>query len=289
MAETGVEAAAQVEEGHLVTDDGVRLVWRWDRPSEPRATVVVAHGFAEYLTRHKHDTAAMVEAGFEVLRYDMRGHGNSGGRRGHVDAFDDYLGDLRRMLALAHERGVGPVALLAHSQGGLIATKALLDGQLPVCAVVLSNPALVTKAAVPEWKKAAAKVLSRLLPTFSLPTGLPASAISRDSESVRDYEQDPLIFGTGSARWGWEFMSAQRQVQRRTLRIEVPLLVQLGSSDGIIDPEFSRTWFADAQGDDVTITMWPDFYHELYNEPEAERAQVLAELVSWLTDHTQVA
>ena len=289
MAETGIEAAVQVEEGHLVTDDGVRLVWRWDRPSDPRGTVVVAHGFAEYLRRHNNDAAAMVAAGFEVLRYDMRGHGNSGGRRGHVDAFEDYLKDLRRMLALAHERGAGPVALLAHSQGGLIATKALLDAQLPVCAVVLSNPALVTKAAVPEWKKAAAKVLSRLLPTFSLPTGVPASAISRDPASVRDYGQDPLIFANGTMRWGWEFMSAQRQVQQRTLRVGVPLLVQLGSADGVIDPEFSRTWFADAQGDDITVTTWPGYYHELYNEPEAERAQVLAELVSWLTDHAQAA
>ncbi|MCO4761110.1 MAG: lysophospholipase [Myxococcales bacterium] len=269
------------ENGHLVTGDGIKLVWRWDRPEQAVGTVLIAHGFGEYLRRHTHDADAFVAAGIAVLRYDMRGHGNSGGKRGHVDRFADYISDLKTMLTLAHDKGTGPVALLAHSQGGLIATKALLAGALPVKAVVLSNPAIHTKAHVPEWKKFAAKILSRGLPGFILPTGLPATAISRDPASVRDYEDDPLIFGNGTARWGWEFMSAQREVEREKLTMTVPLLVQLSTADQIIDAEFSRSWYATAQGDDITVTDWAGFYHELYNEPPDERQKVLAELTEW--------
>lgn len=289
MVDVKPTSADQPEEGHLVTADGIRLLWRWDRAEVARGTVLIAHGFAEHLERHAHDAAALVTAGFDVLRYDMRGHGRSGGKRGYVDHFQDYITDLRAILGLAHAHGRGPVVLLGHSQGGLIVTKALLAGPLAVRGVVLTNPALETKAAVPQWKKVAAKVFSRAVPGLSLPTGLPASAISRDPASVSAYEADPLIFDAATARWGWEFMEAQRETQASTLRIDVPLLVQLGTADGIIDAEFSRTWFATAQGDDITVTSWPGFYHELYNEPEAERIKVLDELVTWLTEHATAA
>lgn len=75
----------------LETADGIRLATRrWPALDQGRATVVVAHG----LTANKDEPrvvslcAALQRQGFEVIAYDSRGHGQSGGQC--------TLGDLER-------------------------------------------------------------------------------------------------------------------------------------------------------------------------------------------------
>ncbi len=275
--------ATTSEEGHIVASDGVRLALQWDRPETPVGTVVVAHGYREHLRRQQNLADACLSIGLRVLRYDMRGHGRSGGRRGHIQSFNDYIVDLRQVLALAAQEGEGPLFLVAHSQGGLITLHALFDAPLPVQGIVLSNPAVATKVDVPEWKKTAARLLSRVLPTFGLPSSIPPETISRDAASVAEYSSDPLIFPNDTTRWGWEFMTAQREAQERSLHVTVPLLAQIGTGDQLIDPAVGESWCNRITGDDVTVTAWPGFYHELYNEPEADRERVLGELTDWLS------
>ncbi|HEY4186107.1 MAG TPA: alpha/beta fold hydrolase, partial [Polyangia bacterium] len=65
----------------------------------PRLVVVFTHGFSPYATPYRHVAQALVEAGHAVTLYDVRGHGHSTGRRGHVEAFDDYVADLERVVA----------------------------------------------------------------------------------------------------------------------------------------------------------------------------------------------
>lgn len=282
---TTTTPAVQQEEGHLVARDGVRLAYRWFRPEGARQTVVVHHGFAEHMGRYRHLIAALSAAGYETFLYDARGHGASGGRRGHVDAFSDYVADLRQMLDhVASVRGSAPV-LLGHSQGGLIVTTALQERALPVTAVALSNPALAASVEVPGWKVVAAKTLSRLLPTVALPVGIPASHISRDPASVREYESDPAIFGSGTTRWGAEFLAAQAKVLGAKLRMSQPLLVLIGTGDQVVDPQVSRAYYAGAEAAECSIELYEGFYHELFNEPEGERERPLQAFVAWLDGH----
>ena len=132
---------------------------RYHRPqrADPIAHVVVAHGFAEYTRRQVNLAEALVSAGMSVLRYDMRGHGHSGGRRGHVERFDDYVDDLCDMVERARTPDV-PLYVVGHSQGGLITTRAMMQGRLraaahpePVCALdllSLANEALLLSGQV---------------------------------------------------------------------------------------------------------------------------------------------
>ncbi|MBP47048.1 MAG: lysophospholipase, partial [Myxococcales bacterium] len=108
-----------VELGQITTHDGINLSLRWDRVESPVAHVVIAHGFAEYTRRQRHLAQALVKAGMSVLRYDMRGHGHSGGRRGHVERFDDYVDDLLEVVDVARSESL-PLFVMGHSQGGLI-------------------------------------------------------------------------------------------------------------------------------------------------------------------------
>lgn len=101
----------------LVTTDDVPLVGRRWRRAEPVAVVVLVHGFAASSTEA--DVEALAEhlhaASFEVITYDARGHGGSGG--------ECTLGDLERYDVAAAVAEVAesaaPVVVVGASMGAI--------------------------------------------------------------------------------------------------------------------------------------------------------------------------
>lgn len=290
MASEPAQSSTTVEDGSLSAADGTRLVYSLHRATKPRAAVLVAHGYADHRRRYRHFVTALLKAGISVLAYDMRGHGESGGRRGFIHAFDEYLDDLGLMVEFAREQMPSPLFLVAHSMGGLVATLWFQNGERELAGLVLSNPALQVKMPVPGWKMTAARLLSRLLPAFSLPTGLPAELISRDAEEVRLYAEDPLVFSNATSRWAVEFADAQEDCLRRPTDFRVaPALVLLGTGDGVIDSSISRSFYDSVASQDCQVRVRDGAYHELFNDQKPDRDEVLVELLAWLDEKIAAA
>src|SRR5262249_10945813 len=136
-----VPTMEQTEEGFFSARDGLRLFWHTSRVASPAAHVAVIHGYGEHLGRQAEISRALNGAGYTTHLLDVRGHGQSGGKRGHVDRFEEYLSDLELFLARVKEQAKdAPVYLLGHSHGGLIAARYLLDKPEAVRGIVLSSP-----------------------------------------------------------------------------------------------------------------------------------------------------
>lgn len=129
----------------ITASDGVRLRAGHWRAAQPRGTVLIFTGRTEYLEKY-HDTALfLTRSGYDVLSVDWRGQGLSDPahpsppRNGHIDDFAEYQTDVAALTTLAHDKGVGPWHVLAHSMGGAIALRALSRG-LPVATASFSAP-----------------------------------------------------------------------------------------------------------------------------------------------------
>jgi len=88
--------------------------------------------------------SAIADAGFMVLRYDKRGVGQSGGRAESA-GLQDYVEDLRGALKLLFERkDVDPkrVAIVGHSEGGLVALLAAAKEKKVAGVVLLATPGM---------------------------------------------------------------------------------------------------------------------------------------------------
>ena len=102
---------------------GLSMFTQWWLPdAPPKAVMAICHGIGEHSGRYPNLAVPLVETGFAVYGYDLRGHGHSGGQRGHINRWSDYRQDLQLFLDFvhSHQRTV-PIFLYAHSLGSLIA------------------------------------------------------------------------------------------------------------------------------------------------------------------------
>lgn len=122
LAPAGAYAHTPEHELVVVADDGVPLHVEVDEPSPEaasagRPTVVFSHGFCLSSTSWVLQRKALISAGYRVVAWDQRGHGQSG--RGDAASYDiDQLGrDLYRVVQEVVPEG--GMVLIGHSMGGM--------------------------------------------------------------------------------------------------------------------------------------------------------------------------
>lgn len=254
------------------------------RPEQPKAVVLVVHGFGEHSGRYGYLVPSLTAAGYAVYALDHRGHGRSPGKRGHIDSFDDYLADVRALAAFAQAASPGlPVVVFGHSLGGLIALLYALRYPSGLAGVIASAP-LLTKPNVSPMLLTVAQLLSRVAPSFALDTGLDATTISRDPVEVERYTSDPQVHSKSTARAGSEIMKAIDWAQAHAGELTVPLLLYHGDADNLVPIEGSRRFFAAVQEQDKQFVERPGGYHESHND--LGRDELFAMIVAWLNAHS---
>lgn len=279
-------AMQPTEEGFFSARDGLRLFWHTARVEAPAAHVAVVHGYAEHLGRHVEITRALNAAGYTVHLVDVRGHGQSGGKRAHCDRFDEYLSDLELFLARVKEQAQGaPVFLLGHSHGGLIAARYLLDKPEAVQGVVLSSPYFRLKLAVPALKIMAGKLIGKVLPALPMKNALQAEQLTRDVAIQNATKSDPLYQQIATPRWFTESSAAQDAVLRRATEFVTPFLLLFGGADPIADAAAGREFFEHATSKDKQHKQYDGLLHELFHEPE--RDLVFRDVVGWLDERAR--
>ena len=94
-------AAIHESTGELAGSDGIKIFYRQYQAESERARMVIAHGLGEHSGRYGNVIERVLPKGISVWVPDHRGHGRSGGHRGHVLNFEQYLTDLRETVDLA--------------------------------------------------------------------------------------------------------------------------------------------------------------------------------------------
>ena len=257
----------------------------WRPEGEPRAVLLLVHGYAEHSGRYAHVADYFVNEGYAVYALDHRGHGKSAGRRGYFDRFRFLLDDLDTFFGLVRKREPERrVFLVGHSMGGLLAAAYAIRHPDKVDGLVLSGAGVKVGEDVSPLLRVLSGIISALLPGVGV-TRLEAAAISRDTEIVARYDSDPLNYrGQVPARVGAEMLNTARWVMREAHVITGPVLIMHGTEDRLANPAGSRELYEAISSSDKTLKLWDGLYHEIFNEPEKE--QVLAFMRAWLAERT---
>ena len=260
----------------ITTRDGLSLVVEHHAVANPRARLVIVHGYAEHRRRYDHVVAKLRERGFECHTFDLRGHGESEGPKAHVSRFEDYLEDLDAVAKTVAK----PAMLLGHSLGGLISLAYVRAHPETFTALVVSSPFLGPAFPVPKVQAIFAQLAARITPAIPIPSPLGPHWVSRDPEEVRKYASDPLVHRITTPRWFTEVTRAQAELIEHAGEIKTPTLFLLAGEDHIADHQLGRAMSEKMSFADVRI--YPELYHEVFNELADDRARVLDDLTDWL-------
>jgi alpha-beta hydrolase superfamily lysophospholipase len=283
---TPLRTAAAVEHrtGAFRAADGVEIRWQAWSPPEPSACILLSHGLGEHAGRYARLAGDLAGHGIAVWAPDHRGHGTSGGPRGHAARFDDFARDFEafRVEAAGLLPRV-PLFLYGHSLGGLIALRYLqTHPSHPFRGAVLSAPLLGFHLRPPRWKTALAGVLNRVAPTVRFANELDPAGLSHDAEYVASYRDDPLVHPWITPRLYAELLAAIPRALSQGGALRLPLLFLLPGADPILRTDVSRT-FAGGLAGDATVKVYEGMYHEPHNE--VERGRVSTDVAAWIAAH----
>ena len=272
-----------------------RYTWGADLES-PRGVVQIAHGLGEHSARYARVAQALTAAGYRVAAIDHRGHGgsitNTPGDFG-APGWDGLVADLVAFGTSLAESDPGlPLFLVAHSMGSFAAQSALLDHSDQYIGVVLSGTSALDvlaagMAAAPEGAPAGLEAFNA---GFEHRTGY--EWLSRDEAEVDAYVADPLCgFDAPPETMGALFSHVGRLADPEALagiRSDLPLLLVSGDADPLAGGgqliELLGQRYRDAGLTDVTVRLYPQARHEVFNE--TNRDEVVGDVVEWVRAHT---
>lgn len=255
---------------------------------DARAALVLVHGTGEHHGRYEHVAKYVNEQGFDVYTGDLPGCGRSGGKRGHIDSFGEYVETVRRWTLHAFAKSQGrPVFLMGHSLGGLIVTRYVQTNESSrnLSGIILTSPCLQLQLEVPVWKAQLAKALNRLWPTLTIPNGITPEMVSRDPDIQTSYVVDPFNYHKVSVRWFQELHQAMELARKNRDKLAVPMLVLQAGDDYLVQAKAVEE-FVDGLDGVAELHKYPGLRHEILNEPEKE--EIVRKMVEWMDRQIQL-
>lgn len=252
----------------------------------PQAVLILMHGLGEYSERYDWAAEEFRRSGYAVFSGDLPGHGESTGRRGHIQRFDDFLDVVDEQCQRAEQKYPGvPIVLFGHSMGGLIVIRYLQTryrpGSVPkLHAVLLSSPSLQTTVQVSPALMRVVRTMSRVSPTLLQSTRIQPEDVCRSAEIREVYARDQRILHKVTVRFLDEFFRAMDAAVAAPVSVEVPVLLCQAGSDRLVSAEVNKRFMERLNAPQKRYKVYPTCYHELLNEPERET--VLTDMMDWL-------
>lgn len=269
----------------------------WSPDASAVGVVQLAHGIAEHSARYERLALALVDAGYVVYTSDHRGHGKSLGGDVALGTFGAAGWDALVADMVAYSRAIKaqhpdlPLFLIAHSLGSFATQQALLDDSDAYDAVVLTGSTALDIIVQALSAAGDGPVgLTAFNAAFENRTGY--EWLSRDEAEVDKYVDDPLSgFDLPDETLPQVFGAAGRladPVALAGIRKDLPILIASGDRDPVGGDgqlvEVLGQRYREAGIADVTVRLYPDARHEVFNE--TNRDEITADIVAWLVAHT---
>lgn len=256
----------------------------WVHPSQQgtaKRRIVLIHGLGEHSARHLYTVEALSAAGNEVVRFDLRGSGESEGKPHSLRSFQEYVEDLASVVDWIPKDL--PVTLMGHSLGGAIALHYLAESPDGISNLILSAPAYRTGSAISWLDIAIGTIFSRLRPDHRVYSVIRTGRLTRDPEEQQRKLNDPLRRDFLTARQGIESLRAMKQLPKLATKITLPVLLVHGTEDRVILHEGSEEIFSNLRSADKTFLSFSGAVHELHNDLERDR--YFRNIVGWVDAH----
>ncbi|MGB0205656.1 MAG: alpha/beta hydrolase [Neptuniibacter sp.] len=243
------------------------------KPFIAKGIVIITHGYMDHVGLYGHLIQVAFECGFDVVAYDMSGHGLSEGNPLDVDDFEHYalqLDELIKYIRRNEEIDL-PIHLIGQSTGGAVicAQHLLLDepqsllGGKRILLAPLIRPAM--------WKSIQRRfrwlkyVISKVPRRYSRSSHDEAFVNFISDNDPLQHDEIPVGWIGAMLAWG-EWVEHQQPSQE-------PLYIIQGNADKTVAWEHNMAVFKRIYPK-VDISIVPEARHHLVNESDEFRTQV---------------
>ena len=289
----------------LTTRDGVRIRAGLWNGAGPRGTVFLLPGRTEYVEKYGRSAQYLAQAGWATLSVDWRGQGLADKAlkdpmTGHVGDFAEFQVDMAALLGFAEARALPrPWVMLAHSMGGCIGLRSLVEG-LPFASAAFSAP--MWGILMAEWMRPFAHVLSassRLLgfqhvyapgtkrSTYVLAEPFAGNNLTKD-EDMWNYMRNQALahpeLALGGPSLGWLHTAlAECRALAAKPSPAYPTICALGTDEKIVDTRPIHDRMGRWPGG--RLDMYSGAEHEVLMERPATRSAFLDSAIALFEAH----
>lgn len=275
-----------------VGEDDFKIYFEKYIVEEPKASIVISHGYTESLEDYRELIYYFLKSGYSVYGIEHRGHGRSGhlGKEDptqvNVENFEDYVSDFKKFLdeQVKPEIGEQKLFLYAHSMGGAIGADFLEEYPGYFDGAVLSTPMFqVNTGSVPEW-------MANLIASLKIYLSSGDKYIMGKSayDSSYDFENSPtsceerydyyhnlindnpeIQRGSGSYKWLKNSLDVTKKItsKEEASKVEIPVLLFKAGKDDYVKENGINLFSQYAKN--CKLVFLSSAKHSLYKEEDS--------------------
>ncbi|KAL0681121.1 hypothetical protein Bca4012_047968 [Brassica carinata] len=251
-------------------------------------------------------------SGYGVFAMDYPGFGLSQGLHGFIPSFDllvedviEHYSNIKGYKLSMTSSGLTnsqdnpefsslPSFLFGQSMGGAVSLKIHFKQPIAWTGAVLVAPMckIADDMVPPPVLKQILIGLANVLPKHKLvPQKDLAEAAFRDVRKRNMTQYNVICYsGKPRLRTAVEMLRTTQEIEQQLEKVSLPILILHGEADTVTDPSVSRELYQKAKSSDKKIVLYKDAYHSLLEgEPDEMILRVLADIISWLDEHSSQA
>jgi acylglycerol lipase len=269
----------------IVENNGQKLYMKqWISPQE-KATMIFLHGIGEHCGRYDELFTFFTSHGISIGSFDQRGFGKTAefGKKGVSSGIEKTMSDAKFISDLIKKDGI-PHFVMGHSMGGGLALRFAFLYPKDFTGVIASAPLIKpgSGSAPNKVEEFLLKYLPKYFPNLVLPNDLDLSNICRDQERLEFYKKDTLIHNKASLQLAADILNNGVGLLDDALTFTLPLFVSHGTKDILTCPNASKEFVERVVSKDKEYKTYQGYYHELHNEPLADRTVVYEDYKNWV-------
>lgn len=265
----------------IKTDEKTGIIYREWEAGSPKALLLLVHGLGAHSGRWEFLADFFLRNDISSYAIELKGFGQTKTFKGHIDSFDIYLDDIRRLCDIIRERGIKKrIFLIGESMGAVIAFLEAIARPDLFDGLICISPAFRS-----SLKFTPLDYIKIFLPLFYNPKkeiDMPftSAMCTRDVEYQKAMDASELEHRFATAKLLGNMAIAQVRAAISKGRLTAPVLFLLAGMDKLVDPRVSKRIFEGMRAQDKELIEYPKMYHALSIDVGRER--VFSDMLKWL-------
>lgn len=246
----------------------------WKTVPKPKANIIFNHGLGESSQDYSDYLGSVFNsANYNILLYDVRGHGKSIGNKGDISNFHVWIDDLKTIINFVRKKNNLKIFLIGHSMGGII-TQNYVVKYGDVDGVVISSAPVFIPSHLNKYLKYPLYLFNFKKKKLNF------NSFKIVNSFVR-YPKNPyrLEYVTSRLLRNLLFLSL-RYLKQKLYLYKVPVLFLYGLEDQIVSYRNGIYLFNNVLSKDKKIKIYNKTYHNLFHDIESEK--ILNNIIEWL-------